>query len=146
MVKDNVEYTGVDNPDEDGFDPYNEGFSGVKDWTELPEPYSSEYEFIFQEVENTDNPGQRLFKLVKTPDTHSDLQDKIYDMKSRNQFTQKHDEGTSVMWVHLNGMVDDWSPVGKTIGGDFNESGGVVHSKLNDFKTVDGKNEIDNFE
>lgn len=120
--------------DKHGFDPESRGYSGVNDWTELPKPYS-ESEFIFQEIEKNTGSRTRLFELVKVPNTHNVLLNKIYSEMPMYHFAVDIEETTEygVEIVYLSGRYDDSYPDGIVFGGDYD----INKNKLDDFKNID---------
>ncbi|MFW6029676.1 MAG: hypothetical protein ACOCRO_05415 [Halanaerobiales bacterium] len=120
--------------DKYGFDTDSKGYSGINDWRELPEPYS-EKEFIFQEIESDNESRTRLFKLVKAPDSHINLLNRIYSEMPMYNFAQNIEETTTyeLEFVYLSGRYDDSYPDDIVLGGDYD----IVKHKLNDFKKID---------
>ena len=135
--------SGVQTPDEHGFDTENEGFSGINDHNNLKPPYSSVDEgglaqIIFQEVDIDNGMSGKMFKCVETVENgdYSELLNKVFDEVKMFQYLEEiehSDYHYEVQVVWLNGKYDDSRPNNVNIGED-----DINRDRLNDWNYKPG--------
>lgn len=138
-----VEDSGVNTPDEYGYDTEAENNSGVNDYEDLEYPYSSVDEgglaqIIFQEVDIDNGMPGRMFKCVQTVDEgdYSELLDMVFEEVRMYQYLEEiehseHHYEVQVVW--LNGKYDDARPNNVNIGED-----DINRDKLDNWKYEPG--------
>jgi hypothetical protein len=138
-----VEDSGVNTPDEHGYDTIDDNNSGINDYNNLKPPYSSVDEgglaqIIFQEVDIDNGMPGKMLKCVETVDTgeYSEILNKVFDELKMYQYLEEIEHAENhyeVQVVWLNGKFDDSTPNNVTVGED-----DINRDKLDDWNHKPG--------